>query len=329
MVLKLNNNPLISVVVPIYNVEKYLRRCVESIRCQTYSNLEIILVDDGSPDSCGKICDAYRNTDNRIKVIHKKNGGLSDARNVGIKIAQGEYITCIDSDDFISPFFIDNLWTAIQESKCEIATSWFVDYYEGDDITESKKLDINDVQVLNKEEFYKKLLYQDGVEISAWGKLYKAELFKGVEYPTGKLYEDIPTTYLLVEKVTKIAVIPNIDYFYFQRKTSIAQANFSLQKMDAINHMNDFRNFITVNYPLLKKAAECRYFSVLCNILFQIQSPEFKQQQEELWNEIKKYRYSVLKNRYGRKKARVAALLSYGGYKFMYKIYVSTQNSVI
>ena len=253
MVLKLNNNPLISVVVPIYNVEKYLRRCVESIRCQTYSNLEIILVDDGSPDSCGKICDAYRNTDNRIKVIHKKNGGLSDARNVGIKIAQGEYITCIDSDDFISPFFIDNLWTAIQESKCEIATSWFVDYYEGDDITESKKLDINDVQVLNKEEFYKKLLYQDGVEISAWGKLYKAELFKGVEYPTGKLYEDIPTTYLLVEKVTKIAVIPNIDYFYFQRKTSIAQANFSLQKMDAINHMNDFRNFITVNYPLLKR----------------------------------------------------------------------------
>lgn len=329
MVLKLNNNPLISVVVPIYNVEKYLRRCVESIRCQTYSNLEIILVDDGSPDSCGKICDAYRNTDNRIKVIHKKNGGLSDARNVGIKIAPGEYITCIDSDDFISPFFIDNLWTAIQESKCEIATSWFVDYYEGDDITESKKLDINDVQVLNKEEFYKKLLYQDGVEISAWGKLYKAELFKGVEYPTGKLYEDIPTTYLLVEKVTKIAVIPNIDYFYFQRKTSIAQANFSLQKMDAINHMNDFRNFITVNYPLLKKAAECRYFSVLCNILFQIQSPEFKQQQEELWNEIKKYRYSVLKNRYGRKKARVAALLSYGGYKFLYKIYVSTQKSVI
>ena len=286
-------------------------------------------MDDGSPDSCGKICDAYRNTDNRIKVIHKKNGGLSDARNVGIKIAQGEYITCIDSDDFISPFFIDNLWTAIQESKCEIATSWFVDYYEGDDITESKKLDINDVQVLNKEEFYKKLLYQDGVEISAWGKLYKAELFKGVEYPTGKLYEDIPTTYLLVEKVTKIAVIPNIDYFYFQRKTSIAQANFSLQKMDAINHMNDFRNFITVNYPLLKKAAECRYFSVLCNILFQIQSPEFKQQQEELWNEIKKYRYSVLKNRYGRKKARVAALLSYGGYKFLYKIYVSTQKSVI
>lgn len=273
---------------------------------------------------------------NNYKIMHAYNGTMNLFSmfvgwqcGIPIRISESISITCIDSDDFISPFFIDNLWTAIQESKCEIATSWFVDYYEGDDITESKKLDINDVQVLNKEEFYKKLLYQDGVEISAWGKLYKAELFKGVEYPTGKLYEDIPTTYLLVEKVTKIAVIPNIDYFYFQRKTSIAQANFSLQKMDAINHMNDFRNFITVNYPLLKKAAECRYFSVLCNILFQIQSPEFKQQQEELWNEIKKYRYSVLKNRYGRKKARVAALLSYGGYKFLYKIYVSTQKSVI
>ena len=123
---------LISIVVPIYNVEKYLNRCVDSILNQTYRDIEIILVDDGSPDRCGSICDEYQKRDTRIKVIHKKNGGLSDARNAGIKMAHGEYITCIDSDDFISPFFLENLWTAMKKSKCEIATSWFVDYYEGD-----------------------------------------------------------------------------------------------------------------------------------------------------------------------------------------------------
>ncbi len=318
----MSDKPLISVVVPIYNVEQYLKRCVDSIRCQTYSNLEIVLVNDGSTDNCGKICDDYQKKDNRIKVIHKKNGGLSDARNVGIKIVHGEYITCIDSDDFISSFFIENLWTVVQKSKCEIATSWFVDYYEGDDIPEAKKVDIEDIRILSREEFYKKLLYQDGVEISAWGKLYKSDLFCGVEYPVGKLYEDISTTYLLIEKVDKIAVISNVDYYYLQRKTSIAQEKFSIKKMDAINNMNDFKNFIIKKYPLLKKAAECRYFSTVCNILFQIQKSEFEIQRKELWSEVKKYRYSVMMNKNGRKKARKAAMVSYLGYNIMKKIYM-------
>ena len=327
--MKETTEPLISIVIPIYKVEKYLNRCVDSILNQTYHNIEVILVDDGSPDRCGSICDEYQKKDMRIKVIHKKNGGLSDARNVGIKTAHGEYITCIDSDDFISQFFLENLWIAIKESGCEIATSWFVDYYEGDKIPKAQKLDIKDIQVLNKEEFYERLLYQNGVEVSAWGKLYKSNLFQGVEYPVGKLYEDIPTTYLLVEKTTRIAVIPNVDYFYFQRKTSIAQATFSIKKMDAIRHMDDFRNFITVNYPSLKKAAECRYFSTVCNIIFQIQSPDFEQQRKELWKEIKKYRYSVVANMKGRKKARIAALFSYGGYeslRIMYKLFKASKS---
>lgn len=316
---------LISVIVPIYNVEQYLSRCIESILNQTYKNLEIILVDDGSTDRCGSICDAYKEKDARVKVIHKSNGGLSDARNAGIKSAHGEYMTCIDSDDFISQFFLENLWIAMKNSKCEIATSWFVDYYEGDKIPEAQKLDIKDIQVLNREEFYEKLLYQDGVEVSAWGKLYKSNLFQGVEYPVGKLYEDISTTYRLVEKTTRIAVIPNVDYYYFQRKTSIAQATFSVRKMDAISHMDDFRNFITVNYPSLKKAAECRYFSTVCNIIFQIQSPEFERQRKELWNEITKYRKSVFLNSSARKKARIAAIISYLGYDALRAIYQKTQ----
>lgn len=319
--MKETTEPLISIVVPIYKVEKYLNRCVDSILNQTYHNIEVILVDDGSPDQCGVICDEYQKKDTRIKVIHKKNGGLSDARNAGIKIAHGEYITCIDSDDFISPVFLENLWTAMKKSKCEIATSWFVDYYEGDKIPKAQKLDIKDIQVLNREEFYERLLYQDGVEVSAWGKLYKANLFQGVEYPVGKLYEDIPTTYRLVEKTTRIAVIPNVDYFYFQRKTSIAQAKFSIAKMDAIRYMNDFKNFITVNYPSLKKAAECRYFSTVCNIVFQIKDTNYENERIMLWKEIKKYRKSIAFNSSARKKAKVAAIISYLGYDVLRTIY--------
>ena len=126
--MKETKHPLISIIVPVYNVEEYLPRCVESILTQTCKNLEIILVDDGSTDHCGSICDAYKEKDSRIKVIHKSNGGLSDARNAGLDQMTGEYVTCIDSDDFVSPFFVENLWSALEENHCDIASSWFIDH---------------------------------------------------------------------------------------------------------------------------------------------------------------------------------------------------------
>ena len=320
-----NRLPLISVVVPVYNVEKYLIRCLNSIIHQTYKNIEIILIDDGSTDSSGKICDKYGEFDHRIRVIHKENGGLSDARNFGLNVMCGEYVTCIDSDDFVSSFYIENLWNAIKKSEATISMSWFIKYYDGDTVPCPQKLSCDNLQVLGREQLYERLLYQNGVEVSAWGKLYKADLFKGVRYPVGKLYEDVPTTYKLIEKSDKIAVIPNIDYYYFQRENSIAQGEFSLKKFDAINHMNSFKNFIVTNYPTLKSAAECRYFSTVCNILFQINSVEYEKQKQQLWDEIKYYRHSVLMNKNGRKKARFAAALSYFGYNVMYFMYKRTQ----
>lgn len=313
--------PLISVIVPIYNVEDYLPRCIESILQQVYKNLEIILIDDGSTDYSGKICDEYEKKDERIKVIHKSNGGLSDARNVGLDRMRGVYVTCIDSDDFVSPFYISNLWGALNNSKSDIASSWFIEYYAGDSMPSAEELNLEKIEILSKEEYFKRLLYQDGVEISAWGKLYQSNLFYGVRYPVGKLYEDISTTYLLVEKAQKIAVIPNVDYCYFQRKNSIAQANFSVRKMDAINNMHILGSFIKEKHPKLKDAFDCRYFSTVCNILFQINGKEFKKQKNELWNEVKKYRFKVLRNPDARIKSRLAAVVSYGGYHIIKKIY--------
>lgn len=322
----MDGNPLISVIVPVYKVEKYLRRCVDSIRNQTYNNLEILLVDDGSPDSCGSICDEYSKCDKRIKVIHKENGGLSDARNAGLDVMEGEYVTCIDSDDFVSKYYVMNLYNAIKESHCDISASWFIDYYEGDPIPKAGPINKLEIEVMTRVEAYKRMLYQDGFEISAWGKLYRSSLFNGIRYPFGKLYEDIPTTYRLMEQTDKIAVIPQIDYYYFQRKESIAQSGFNVKKMDGINHMNDLRQFITENYPQLRKAAECRYFSTVCNILFLMQpGDEYKKEQKQLWFEIKKYRKSVLLNGDGRKKARIGAAISFLGYQAMRKIYLKSQ----
>lgn len=308
---------LISVIVPIYNVEKYLTRCLDSIENQTYDNLEIILINDGSTDTCGKICDDYAHRDKRIKVIHKENGGLSEARNVGLNVMRGDYVTCIDSDDFISNYYIENLWKALNFGKCDIAISSFINYYEGDKIPAPFLVQKNEINVLNREELYKHLLYQDGIDISAYGKLYKAELFDNVRYPVGKLYEDILTTYRLLERVEKIAYIKNVDYYYFQRSTSISKTSFSEKKMDAVNNMKEFVDYIVLNYPELKNAANCRYFSTVCNILFLIDGDRFKEQRIYLWNEIKKYRWKIALDPYGRKKARVAAIISYAGYHAM------------
>ena len=285
------SNDLISVIVPIYNVEEYLTRCLDSIENQTYDNLEIILVNDGSTDTCGIICDNYAQKDKRIKVIHKKNGGLSDARNVGLNIMS------------------------------DIAISSFVNYFEGDKIPDPFLVQEKQIEVLNRKELYRRLLYQDKIDISAWGKLYKTKLFNNVRYPVGKLYEDLLTTYRLLEQAEKIACIANIDYYYFQRSTSIAKTSFSEKKMDAINNMKELMDYVIVNYPELEDAAICRYFSTVCNILFLINENEFKEQRLYLWNEIKRYRRKIISDPYGRKKARLAAAISYTGYHTMLHIY--------
>ena len=322
----MSDTPLISVIVPIYKVESYLHRCIDSIRNQEYENLEILLVDDGSPDNCGLICDEYANHDKRIKVIHKENGGLSDARNSALDVMNGEYVTFVDSDDFVSRFYIKNLYEAIKEKDCDISASWFVNYNEGDKVLQSRVVENTEIKKLSRVEAYKRMLYQDGFEISAWGKLYKSSLFDNVRYPIGKLYEDIPTTYKLMEKTDKIAVIPQVDYYYLQRNDSIAQACFNAQKLDGVNHMNDLRRFIMENYPQLRIAAECRYFSTVCNILFSIQPGDrYEKERKQLWYEVKKYRKSVLLNGEGRKKARVGAAISFLGYYTMRIIYLKLQ----
>lgn len=213
--------PLISIIVPIYKVELYLRKCVNSILAQTYQNLEIILVDDGSPDNCGLICDEYANRDSRIRVIHKENGGLSDARNAGIDIAQGEYITFLDSDDWIAPDMYECLYRAAQEYRADITICEYYNCWR----TSSSGPHANKVRIYHGQEAMEALLNLD-VGNYAWNKLFKRTLWTpDIRFPVGQLFEDVRTIYKVVQKCQTMAAIPEAKYYYRRHGLSITRTN--------------------------------------------------------------------------------------------------------
>lgn len=319
----MSKTPLISLIIPVYKVEKYLDRCMQSVINQTYKNVEIILVDDGSPDQCGAMCDTYAKKDSRIRVIHKENGGLSDARNAGIEQMLGEFVAFIDSDDDISPYYIENLHRALEEMQADMSVSCFETVLdENKPLATPHPYTAEEIELCSPKECMRRILYQNaGIEVSAWGKLYRRDLFIDMRFPKGKLYEDIPVIPRVICQCSRIAVIKNKDYYYYQRKNSIRSNSFSMKKMEAVYHTEDLMDFITNRYPELKLAAECRYFSTVCNILFHIERKEYPEVCEQLWKEILKYRKDMLFDRNGRKKARIGAMVSYGGYSIMRLIY--------
>lgn len=223
---------LVTVIVPIYNVESYLHRCVDSILNQSYKNLEIILVDDGSPDKCGVICDEYALLDQRVKVIHKENGGLSDARNAGIDIAKGSYITFIDSDDWVQEDYIQKLYDLLIATSSDISVCDFIK-------TSSSNINLETKIEKNYEytnyEALKSLAGDLYVQmVVAWGKLYKTHLFEGIRFPVGRIHEDEFTTYKLIYKANKIIYTTAPLLYYWQRDDSIMGSGFNLKSRNDI-----------------------------------------------------------------------------------------------
>lgn len=213
--------PLISVIVPVYKVEKFINKCVDSIINQEYSNLEIILVDDGSPDNCGKICDEYERIDTRVKVIHKENGGLSSARNAGLEIAKGDYIGFVDSDDYIEPFMYDKLLRALLREKCPLAICGTAYVFENG--KRIKKTNAGDVIVMDFKDALTEMNQYRLFDMGAWSKLYEAKLFDNVRFPVGKLSEDFFVMYKIFDKAKKIVFVSDPAYNYLQRNNSISR----------------------------------------------------------------------------------------------------------
>ena len=215
-------NELVSVIIPIYNVEKYLAACIESVQKQTYHNLEMILIDDGSTDGSGKICDEYAKTDNRITVIHQVNHGISQVRNRGVKEARGTYIFWIDSDDYVSESIVEELYHNLIEQNAEMS---ICNYTQGSERTytfvhqEEERLEVFDARE-GLERIYKNHHYSF-IMAASWAKLIKKSLYEGCEYPEGKIFEDIYMSHKLISKCKRIVYTNKTMYYYYQWPESI------------------------------------------------------------------------------------------------------------
>lgn len=313
----MGDNPLISIIVPIYNVEDYLRECIDSLIAQTYENIEIILVDDGSPDNCGMICDDYAVKDSRIMVLHKNNGGLSDARNFGLKRASGEYVSFVDSDDFVSPIFIEKLYEAIANTGVPIAAiPGGTVFRDGDLVALGRERANLSAEVLEAHDMLKKMLYQEIATGAQW-RLYRRDVLGDEPFPVGLYYEDLASTYKFIISAGRAILIDCNDlYAYRLRDTSIIRQEFKpIKAISATTVSRQLFEDISRLYPDLRAAVASRCFSV-CRMVF-AQLPRIKpldesvkHYQADLWAELKKRRMMVLKDGEARKRERLAAAIA-------------------
>lgn len=252
-------NPKVSLIIPVYKVMDYLPECLRTVAAQTYDNIETILVDDGSPDDCGKMCDDYAASHENVVVLHQENCGLSGARNAGLRAATGEYVVFMDSDDYVSEDYIAYMMGLITKYKVDIAVgATLVFFYEHYPVIEERDYP---EELLKQQDAVIKMLYNKGFGVSAWAKCYKRSLFDGVEYPLGKVFEDLPTTYKLFVKVPEIAFGGKPIYYYRKlRVGSINQQSVSESSLnDGLSAGREVLAYMEQNMPAAVPAAKHRY----------------------------------------------------------------------
>lgn len=246
----------VSVIVPVYNTSGYLRKCIDSLIDQSISDdYEIIIIDDGSTDGSAEICDYYSEIEN-IYVLHKENGGLSDARNRGIEEAHGDYLTFVDSDDYVEKDYLKTLCDAADETGADMVVSSMISFHKGDKETLDRSS--HDITMLSKSQCYRKMLLQDQIDVSAVAKLYKRDIWSEIRFVKGQLYEDINIIDKVVERTEGIAGISYSGYHYLQRKGSIMYSSFDKRRMSLIEASERIMNLMRNDYPENVDAAEHR-----------------------------------------------------------------------
>lgn len=315
---------LISVVVPVYNVKKYLQECVDSLIKQTYSNIEILLIDDGSTDGSSELCDQIEKQDSRIRVIHKTNGGLSDARNNGIEVARGSYISFIDSDDFVAPNYFEVLYNAITKNNADLAMCGFERFKDEDIVDGIKTQSSMFVNIQKNEEVLRNVLYQieqNVYSVAAPCKLYKVSNFKTLRFPVGKLNEDMAIIIEIMEMNSKIAVVHSNLYFYRINPNSITQQKFNKRRMDVIEISEKIMHKVSKRFPSLENAAKStlysRSFEMLTIAYNSTNKNEFIKEKEKLKHCIKTTRKDVLFDKYTRVTVKISSLLSFFSIRFV------------
>lgn len=245
----------VSVIVPIYNVEPYLHQCLDSIIAQTYKNIEIILINDGSLDQSGVIADEYKARDGRIKLIHQKNGGLSDARNRGMEEATGRYTMFVDSDDWLNKTMIETMLNTCINTGADIVQSAFYYAYPDRLLIDRRYLKREQHMItLNKQELMEELVKNRYVKNFAWGKLYKTELIKEIPFKRGVLFEDVFWAHLVMHEVEVYVVLSDAFYYYRQRDDSIV-ASYSIKNLDILKGLKERHVFLQEYYDYLVLAS--------------------------------------------------------------------------
>ena len=261
---------MISVIVPVYNIEEYIERCIKSIINQTYSKLEIILVDDGSTDGSGVICDNYAEHDDRIIVIHKENGGLSSARNAGLEIARGEYIGFVDGDDYINESMYETLLDHIKKENGDMVICGFKEVKEGSNSSEDNKLSEEKVTIITGEERYRLITEFDTENIVAWNKLYRRTVFENLRFAVGKLHEDQWIVPYVIEKSERIIKIRDELYYYVTREASISKEKMKPKRMwDLFDALRNTTMFFKNKGLYAEQKEEARH---LCNYVMEYYS---------------------------------------------------------
>lgn len=253
----------ISVIIPVYNVEKYLSECLDSVVNQTYKNLQIILVDDGSTDFSGKICDEYAEKDNRITVVHQKNAGAGAAKNTGLELIDGEYFSIIDSDDYIELDMYEKMVNSLEKYNVDIVQCLFRNVFVNDSFDRKYKIKSNYPKVLTSKRFLKEYLYDWKYAIFA-NKVFKSSLLKDIRFPVGRKIDDEFFTYKLVCNAKKVVNIDNILYNYRMRKTSVMNENDTDRLIyDRIDCFIERYNYVSDIYPSLKKKYNLKLYDDL------------------------------------------------------------------
>lgn len=306
---------------PLYNVSAYLKRCIDSVVQQTYENLDIILVDDGSTDNSGVICDDYMSLDSRIRVIHKENGGLSDARNKGIEMAKGKYITFIDSDDYVDDDYIEYLYRLIKKYNTKMSICSHTVVYDNGTLLNKETGEEN---VISSENVLERILYDEDIDLSTWAKLYDLSLFKNIKFPVGRLYEDAATTYKLVHECNKVAIGLKSKLNYMIRNDSITNVTFSKRKLDLITSTKEMTDFVKDNYPHLSKAADRRLIYAYLSTLSQLANSSVKDKDVEcfLMDYIKDNGNKVLIDKRSKTRDKIGILSTKFGFRFYQVIWV-------
>lgn len=317
--------PMVSIVVPAYNMEQYISFCFYSLQQQTYQDFEVLLVDDGSKDNTLRICNKYHDLDPRFKVLHKTNGGLSDARNYGVKYACGKYITFIDSDDYVHPKYVEQLVKLMSIEKVDIGCVSSLYVYDDTDYKKlfNEKIDINNFEVMTSEKAVLRMLKKQGIGHTAWGKIYQRQFLYNFQFPVGMLYEDYLTTYNLFSKANVVSISPNKLYFYRQRKGSIMHTQKCNDNVLSILDISDkVTDQIIDKWPGLYDEAKEQQVATYLKTLQRILNDDpnsYEDYQVRIKKFIKQEGIKLLSSKRIDKKTKVKVILSLAGNRtFLY-----------